>query len=282
MRDDALPALVAHALARAKTPEDRQRIEQAYRTAQAQKRDRAAPAPASAPVPVPALAQKKKSNSKKHMVPKLPADWRQRVFAATETTRPVSMLRKSVALLWLTGCRPAEIEKGVTVAVDNQHLIIRISGAKVGEISNGVTKSKRGIETRLLRISANQNDAANLLCRLAGEAGGRLQIKYDAVALLNKVSELGKKALKKKGVSPYCFRHAMASDLKSCDALDDTQRAQILGHLSVESLAAYGRRRRGGGGPAPVQRVKTTQQPHGQRSAPPAPVDVTTAARPRG
>lgn len=279
MHDDPLPPSITAAIARAKTPAERHQLERNYRAMREQKRAKeTAPAPASVIAP----DEKKKSKSKKNLVPKLPANWRQRVFAGTETARAPSMLRKSVAILWLTGCRPSEIEKGVEVKISGNEIGILIAGAKVGEIDNGVTKAKRGIEKRLLVISKNQNEASELMFKLASEAGGRLRIKYDAVALLNKVSEIGKKALKKKGVSPYCFRHAMASDLKSCDALDDTQRAQILGHLSVESLAAYGRRRRGGGGPAPVQRVKTTQQPHGQRSTPPAPAAVEPTARPRG
>lgn len=278
MQDD-LPALVMHALAKAKTPAERAQLEAQYRALRAAKRQAPAPvsvpAPAPSPAPVPARARARAS--KRHVVAKLPADWRARVFAATESGRAPSRLRQAVALLWLTGCRPAEIEKGVEVSIIGKYLVLKINGAKCGVIDNGVTQAQRGIETRVLTISPSQNAAAEMLFSLATESGGKMQVKYDAVALSNKVSEAGKKALKKKGISPYCFRHAMGCDLKSCDGLDDAFRAQVMGHLSVESLARYGRRRRGGGGPSPVQRVRTTDAPHGERSAPSAPAAAMTA-----
>lgn len=284
MRDDdmPLPQWLVTVMQRARTPAERTKAEEMamqYRQHKRRQLD-AVPAPDPVPTPAPAPAKKNPANpskSKKHLVPKLPADWRQRVFAATETSRPASMLRKSVALLWITGCRPAEIEKGVSVYAQGQHLIVHITGAKVGIIDNGVTKSQRGIEGRKLKISANQNEASELLFKLANDAGGKILVKYDAVALSNKVSEAAKKALKKKGngVSPYCYRHAMGSDLKSCDAIDDVTRAQVMGHLSVESLARYGRRRRGGGGPSPVQAVRTTAQPRGERSTAPQQTEQT-------
>lgn len=276
MQDD-LPALVMHALAKAKTPAERAQLEAQYRALRAAKRQAPAPVPVPAPAPSPAPVPARARASKRHVVAKLPADWRARVFAATESGRAPSRLRQAVALLWLTGCRPAEIEKGVEVSIIGKYLVLKIHGAKCGVIDNGVTQAQRGIETRVLTISPSQNAAAEMLFSLATESGGKMQVKYDAVALSNKVSEAGKKALKKKGISPYCFRHAMGCDLKSCDGIDDSFRAQVMGHLSVESLARYGRRRRGGGGPSPVQRVRTTDAPHGERSAPSAPAAAMTA-----
>ena len=282
MQDD-LPALVMHALAKAKTPAERAQLEAQYRALRAAKRQAPAPvsvpAPAPSPAPVPARARARAS--KRHIVAKLPADWRARVFAATDSGRAPSELRRAVALLWLTGCRPAEIEKGLDVSILGQYIVVKISGAKCGVIDNGLTQAQRGIETRILAISAGLNPAAEMLYSLATAAGGKMRVEYDSVALSNKVSEAGKKALKKKGISPYCFRHAMGGDLKSCDGLDDAFRAQVMGHLSVESLAKYGRRRRGGGGPSPVQRVRTTAAPHGERSTPSAPAPEALAARPR-
>lgn len=276
MQDD-LPALVMHALAKAKTPAERARLEAQYRALRAA---RAAQRPAPAPVPPPPPAPAPARASKKHVVAKLPADWRARVFAATDSGRAPSRLRQAVALLWLTGCRPAEIEKGVDVSILGQYLVVKISGAKCGVIDNGSTQALRGIETRILAISAVLNPAAEMLYSLATAAGGKMRVEYDSVALSNKVSAAGKKALKKSGVSPYCFRHAMGSDLKSCDGLDDAFRARVMGHLSVESLAKYGRRRRGGGGPSPVQRVRASADP-GERSVPGAPAPEALAARPR-
>lgn len=281
MRDD-LPALVVHALARAKTPAERAQLEAQYRALRAARAaQRPAPAPVPVPPPPPAPAPARARASKRHIVAKLPADWRARVFAATDSGRAPSRLRQAVALLWLTGCRPAEIEKGVDVSILGQYLVVKISGAKCGVIDNGSTQALRGIETRILAISAGLNPAAEMLYSLATAAGGKMRVEYDSVALSNKVAAAGKKALKKSGVSPYCFRHAMGSDLKSCDGLDDAFKAQVMGHLSVESLARYGRRRRGGGGPSPIQRVRASADPRGVRAVPGTPAPEALAARPR-
>ena len=39
--------------------------------------------------------------------------------------------RAAVAVMWATGCRPAEIERGVTIRRDGDALVIEIPGAKV-------------------------------------------------------------------------------------------------------------------------------------------------------
>jgi integrase len=239
-------------------------------------RPSAAPRPAPPPAslePIPKTQKisnkKRPSQSKRETLGQLPADWRARIFKATGTIkpRPPSQIRKAVAVLWLTGCRPAELENGVDVQMDGGQLAITIRAAKVGLIDNGEVVAQRGIEVRRLRLDPKGSPAAELLASLA--AAGPITVKHPKKSLRTRINELGQDVLAKMrsapSVAPYSFRHAMGCDLKSCDTLTDEQRAMVMGHLSTESLTKYGRRRRGGGGQAPILDVEASAVPHGSR-----------------
>jgi integrase len=209
-----------------------------------------------------------KSLSKKGDIAGLPKDWRARVFKAAKPEK-LSRLASSVAVMWSIGCRPSEIENGVKITLINNQLVLMVRGAKHGMIKNHQGEFQRGIEWRKITINADLNDATKYLKRLAFD-GKEHVIDYDKNSLRQRVNELGKVALVKlktpPSISPYTFRHAMGSDLKSCDDLDDTTKAQIMGHLSCASLQVYGRRRHGGKGVSPVAKVETSAMPHGELS----------------
>lgn len=209
--------------------------------------------------------QKAAKRSKKGDMAKLPADWRQRVLdEAVRGGARAKRIADAVAVLWATGCRPAELQKGVRVQLVGKQLVVTIEGAKVGTIDNGEVKAERGIAKRRLTLDADLNDATRRLAALA--AGGGATVAYNAGTLrvvMNKLSlkVLGaSKAKNPPTISAYSFRHGMASDLKSCDSLTDEERAQVLGHLAVDSIQSYGRRRRGGGAVSPVKSVATSRQ----------------------
>lgn len=223
--------------------------------------------------------------SKQQFVPKLGKNWRAEIFEAMkpkkQTRRPVSMVLQATAVLWATGCRPSEIEKGVEVSLDNEtgNLTFFVIGAKTGKTTNGQMESDRGIKFRWITLQRDMTPATKLLAELIEKAGKSITVKYDSNGLGNKISDRGFELFNKKGVSPYCFRHAMGCDLKSCDLMDDAERSQVMGHLSVESLRKYGQRRRKGGGARPILAVKTSEMPHGTLThAPPAPVQASAPA----
>lgn len=174
-------------------------------------------------------------------------------------------------------------------------VVIRIPGSKVGTIDNSEAAAPRGIEWRLIAVHPDLHAGTRFLADLVATNGGKpVEVKASADGLGTDLRRVGREALPKKMikdaeapggrreliVSPYSFRHAMACDLKSCDELDDVTRAQVMGHLSVESIASYGRRRRGGGGQRPIEAVKSSATPHrpahGQADSPAA------GDRPRG
>ena len=232
------------------------------------------------------------SKSKKHDMARLPADWRERAFADTLSLRPdqPSQTRKAVALLWLTGCRPSEIAKGVVVRMQDGELVIEITGSKTDTIPTLLGGDvDRGLGLRTVYVDPKLNAGALFLAGLA--AGGPVTITHNAASLKTRINEIGHNILSRMkrppSLSPYSFRHAIACDLKSCDSLDDETRSTVMGHGSTESLESYGRRRRGGSaGPAPILRAVATIQPHTpgnalrHRNAAPAPDDAK-ADRPR-
>lgn len=232
--------------------------------------------------------KKAKPNSKRHTLSKLPKDWREKIFAASVPSKPpkdgsVPRLASAVAVLWASGCRPAELHEGVRVKRVGDLLQIHIECAKDDEIPYKVTSdeidpatgkrkvisegvSDRGMEWRVMTIDPNLNSATRYLLHHYGDGDEHI-IKYNRNSIRTRMNELSEKVLRKsvksEMASPYSFRHALCSDVKSCDSLDDVTRAQIMGHLAVSSLENYGRRRRGGGGVSPVASVKTEKMPRG-------------------
>lgn len=222
---------------------------------------------------------KRVKKSKKLDLAQLPKQWRATVFDAIKPQK-TSRLASSVALLWATGCRPVEIEKGVRVSLDGGQLLIEIQGAKHGLIDNGDVVADRGLEWRKLKLNPGLNAATEYLARLC--ADGPQTVTYNKNSLRTRLNEVGRLAIRKMpeavSISPYTFRHAMGSDLKSCDDFTDEERSSIMGHLSVESLSVYGRRRHRGG-VKPVASVEASAEPRGEYTD--APKTVKRSHKPR-
>lgn len=160
--------------------------------------------------------------------------WQRRVFdGATPAQRP------AVALLWATGCRPAEIEKGVDVGRDRQgRLMVRIPGAKIHD-GHGA-----GQPVRLLMID-EASPAGAALAAILGDAP-RMTVQRSATRL-NKDFE----AIRRRvggTASPYSMRHQVAADLKAVMEAENV--AAALGHRVTRSQARYGSTRQAKGGAA--------------------------------
>lgn len=238
-------------------------------------------------------------HSKKHTVGKLQADWRERVFEGTASSRKKpSKLRCATAVLWATGCRPSEIEIGVEVELRGGLITIRIPGSKHGEIDNGTVVAMRGMEWREIDLRPGLHAGTAFLAELAKD--GPVLVQAGADGLGTDLRKVGRAVLPRKmiahpedprpggklsmpkvelTVSPYCFRQAMGCDVKSCDGMTDVEKSQIMGHLNTDSLAHYGKRRRGGGGQRPVEAVRSSAVPSAR---PNAPAEHQAADRPRG
>jgi len=144
-----------------------------------------------------------------------------------------------LAILSLTGCRPAELRKGVLVQTTDcgRFLTVQIRGAKVN--------AERGQKARVIRVPI-AGSSTKMLASEAQISGGRLKISTtDAdYRSLNR-------ALQKAGVSCYSFRHQVASELKeavSTGEMPPQEAAAVMGHRSTESLSYYGTRSKSRGG----------------------------------
>ncbi|MFP3586200.1 site-specific integrase [Paraburkholderia sp. SIMBA_055] len=206
---------------------------------------------------------------KKPALKLLPATWREDMWmraseADWRQSRP--QLRGALALLWLTGCRPAEIEQGVHIFLRGDLLVIEVAGAKcvdAGKRERGQPKRHYGFRT-----DAEANPALMFLRTLAAtntvNGTGRCRIAHNADYLYNSVVALGKSVFPKlrTRVSPYCFRHQVASDLKADPDLLLEDAAKFMGHLSDYSIGKYGHAahgRKGGGGRVKAIAVQTSR-----------------------
>jgi len=210
--------------------------------------------------------------AKKSALRLLPPDWRESIWVAASTpawqqSRP--QLMPALAVLWITGCRPAEIEQGIELAASHDQLAIKIKGAKCVDAGG----RERGQPTRHIgfRVDADANPALRFLhslaCRNTVNGTGKYTITHNKDYLYNSVVALGRSAFPKlrTRISPYCFRHQVASDLKAATSdreITLEQAAKVMGHLSDYSIGAYGHAvhsRRGRGGRVKVPFVSTTR-----------------------
>lgn len=177
-------------------------------------------------------AQTQKRKTKRATLPRAPG-WQGRVFeAATLTQKP------AVAVLWATGCRPAEIEKGVDVGRDDRgRLMVRIPGAKVHE-GHGAGQPFR----RLLIDEDTEAGAA--LAAILGDAKkitvqrGAARLNKDFASIRDRIGG---------SAAPYSMRHQAAAELKA--TMDAEGVAAALGHRVTRSQSRYGavKQAKGGG-----------------------------------
>jgi len=180
-------------------------------------------------------------------------------------TRLAERHSERLAVLALTGCRPAELQAGVAVRLwhDSQGrpaVVVEIQGAKVD--------AQRGLTVRRLGFPvAGGGSAVQALAQLCEQRGGR----YTLTTTPADYRSLNR-ALQGSGLSCYSFRHAVGSDLKADIASGKAtpeQAARAMGHRSTESLTYYGTRSRGRGG----------QRPRAMASEPVKKVAVTRTAK---
>ncbi|MFC0402531.1 site-specific integrase [Paraburkholderia rhizosphaerae] len=189
--------------------------------------------------------------TKKPALKSLAPTWREDMWKRAsqpdwQQSRP--QLLPALALLWLTGCRPREIQDGVSVAWRDNLLVIEIAGAKCIDAGH----RERGQPRRRYAFRTGPDDERAIpalgilrLCAVRAETTtglARCVVAHDADYLYNSVVALGREVFPKMRtrVSPYCFRHQLASDLKSDPDLSLEEAAKVMGHLSDYSIGKYG------------------------------------------
>lgn len=164
----------------------------------------------------------------------LPAiGWQRLAFdSATEVQRG------AVAVMWATGCRPAEIQRGVTLTRTPHGIVVMIPGVKVREMS--------GQPSRQLLIALDSDVGSALLSVMNG--ADVVDIERGAKRIAEDLNDIRRRS-GLASVSAYSFRHQVGSDLKAQEA-DPVKIAEAMGHASTRMQSRYGDRRKGSTGGA--------------------------------
>lgn len=178
-----------------------------------------------------------KKLSKKRSLNRLPKDWRVQFLdraAQCRGNKPAKYF-DAMAVMAACGCRPSELELGVVVSLDleQQNLIFEIQGTKVTD--------RNGFKKRVVAIALDSPISRRVKLGL---------IAAPATALNKSVVRIGRIVFPNRDaitqISPYSFRHEVASDLKYSSGSDE-ETARALGHKSTNTKSLYARNRGKGG-----------------------------------
>lgn len=173
-------------------------------------------------------------------------DWRNRAFDAVS-----SKWKTYTAVASVTGCRPEEIDgiEFFSDPNDPSFLTFVIRGAKYDK------KKKQGIEVRTFTVRERESRAFDYLMTMAAagavivaapQKGGAEAASLAGVnaAFRNAINQAGRAFLKKLKnpltLSPYCFRHSFAADMKASQ-YSTKGLAIALGHSTTKTQSQYGR-----------------------------------------
>lgn len=220
----------------------------------------------------PTAAQPKRSARK--TLPPSP-EWPGKAFeAATPAQRP------AVAVLWASGCRPAEVEMGVDVSkrAGGEVIVLEVPGAKV--------RANAGQPRRSIAIKAD-SEAGRALLAILGDKE-RLTVSRPAQRIAKDFADIRKKA--GLAVSAYSFRHQFAAEMKAkfgSHTVGAEQVAAAMGHRVTRSQQHYGAKAQAKGGSGviavkAVEAVKETRQrpatPRKEKAPKPAPSSLLSFA----
>jgi integrase len=169
------------------------------------------------------------SHSKRSRLRGLPANWREKMFAASAKSK----YRDALAVLGVTGARPAELENGITVQANAKgNLVFTIKGVKTHD-------GKYGQETRVIEIEPKSVDGQHLSSQI--REVGEMVVHAKAGALSDRVREFSKVVFPKlkNVVSAYVYRHQFSADLKA-SGLTDVEVSTAMGHCVDETKRFYG------------------------------------------
>jgi integrase len=174
-----------------------------------------------------------KRHSKRQDIRGLPDDWREQMLDAME----MSKYKIDYLVAAVTGCRPHELQTGIEVHLNSDFISFTIKGAKV--------KTHQGQPERTIQYSVGCSSP--LVKSIIDEM--RLQQAEYAVVKVEKkenftsaLRRFGKKLWPRRHaeITPYCLRHAAASDFKRYLPPEDVSRA--LGHAVDATASIYGQR----------------------------------------
>ena len=160
----------------------------------------------------------------------------QLLFLLLQQRNRCARVEIAAAVFACFGVRPAELGAGVVLSVEGKTLRLEVRGAKVDEI--------RGQPLRVLSIEPERVGCSSLAVALLRHEvdAGRCLVRLTTADLV-----AVRRALRtaQRGLSPYAYRHARASDAKAsqCRAVV----AAWLGHRTDRAQSGYGNARSSSG-----------------------------------
>jgi integrase len=170
--------------------------------------------------------------SKKYGLSKLAPDWRECIFASIHSAK----LKAAVAVLSATGCRPAELEKGVIVRLKDGALQLGIRGAKIDH------EKGRGQPVRLLVVDRTTPWGQYLEQAVLDFPEQTMTVTYDAGGISQRLREKSRELWPRRTslVSAYSYRHFVGKSMRETGESAE-KIAFTLGHASDLSQLSYGR-----------------------------------------
>jgi len=175
--------------------------------------------------------ESQRSRSLRSDLPRLAPRWRE---SMVQHAVQHSQYADAVCVLAATGCRAIELSWGVGLRLEYDREVAHIKGAK--------TTGSSGQPWRELAVSRSAL-TPELFAKL--QVDGELRVGIWSTAGLRKHLRNSSRALWPKGkpISPYHFRHELATDLRESGWTREEIGA-ALGHRVSETSAGYGLRRR--------------------------------------
>lgn len=169
----------------------------------------------------------KKRATKRKTLPKAD-NWQRIVFEAATPAQ-----KASIAIMWASGCRPVEVEKGVGVNIIDHNgrplIEIKIRGAKVTESS--------GQSMRVIYVEPGSDSGRAVMEAMSGKDA--MLIRRKAKRLNADFADIRSKTGFK--VSPYSLRHQLSANLKAEAGPNEAiEIAKVMGHLTTRSQGRYG------------------------------------------
>lgn len=190
----------------------------------------------------------RKGTSKRNGMHKLPQLWRRMMAAHIKSSHRYA---DHLTILEMTGARPVEFSNGI--------LVRRVRGALEFTLQGGKLSDTTGLKERVLTVPVRTQTARRLARKLIKNGPAQVwQCKEKALA--DYVTAVREKAFPchPYRISPYSYRHALASDLKSAGAAR-IDLAAALGHRSTKTAGAYGRKGISGKvRPTPIKTVRVS------------------------
>ena len=190
----------------------------------------------------------RKSTSKRNGMHKLPQLWRRMMAAHIKSSHRYA---DHLTILEMTGARPVEFFNGVVVR--------RVRGALEFTLRGGKVSDTTGLKERILTVPVRTQTARRLARKLILNGPAEVWTCKEK-ALADYVTAVREKAfpVHPYKISPYSYRHALASDVKSA-GVDRRDIAAVLGHRSTRTAGSYGRKGiRGKVRPNPIKAVRVT------------------------